>query len=51
LLRADDGRDLQTKEGPMLQKRYCPSCKQYQRTKPNGLVCLACEAREQKPAG
>lgn len=30
----------------MLQRRYCPNCKQYQRTKPNGLVCLACEAKE-----
>lgn len=30
----------------MLQKRYCPRCKQYQRTKPNGLVCVACESQE-----
>jgi hypothetical protein len=30
----------------MLQKRYCPSCKRYQRTKPDGLVCLVCEAKQ-----
>jgi hypothetical protein len=30
----------------MLQRRYCPNCKQYQRIKPNGLICLPCEAKE-----
>jgi hypothetical protein len=30
----------------MLQRRYCPNCKQYQRTKPDGLVCLACEPKD-----
>lgn len=30
----------------MLQKRYCPNCKQYQRTRPNGLVCQPCEAKD-----
>lgn len=30
----------------MLQRRYCPNCKQFQRTKPNGLVCLSCETKD-----
>jgi hypothetical protein len=34
----------------MLQKRYCPNCKQFQRTKPNGLICVGCETtKDQKP--
>jgi len=31
----------------MLRRRYCPNCKKFERTKPNGLICLGCEAKEQ----
>ena len=34
----------------MLQKRYCPNCKQYQRTKPSSLVCVGCEPKDTRQA-